>query len=281
MQIPEYANSSDGVKVAIHDLGGDGPLLLFCHATGFHGRTLTPLANQLADRFRCVALDFRGHGDTLLPVDAGLGWECLTDDLLAVTDTLKAVGTDGAPLRAVGHSLGGGLIAVAEDRKPGTFRCAWSFEPVLVPTTDEPLNSIMSDAARRRRRAFPSREAAYRRYASRAPFNSILPEALSQYVEYGFHDLPDGSVTLACAPETEATVFESAWPSKSLEAAGRIDMPYGIAAGNEPEGVGQLTRLAARTHSNLTLFEFDLSHLGPFEDPALVAKDIREWFSCH
>ena len=30
--------STDGVQVAVHDYGGDGPPIIFCHATGFHGR---------------------------------------------------------------------------------------------------------------------------------------------------------------------------------------------------------------------------------------------------
>ena len=134
MQIPKYAESTEWVEVKIHDLGGEGPLLLFCHATGFHGRTLGPLASYLTDRYRCVAHDLRGHGSTLLTDGAGIMWSDMVDDLLAVTHALVDANPDAGPLRAVGHSLGGGTIALALDREPGTFKSAWAFEPVLIPT---------------------------------------------------------------------------------------------------------------------------------------------------
>lgn len=279
MQIPKYANSTQGVEVAIHDLGGEGPLLLFCHATGFHGRTLGPLASYLTDSYHCVAHDLRGHGLTLLPEGAGILWSDMVQDLLAVTHALAEAHPDGGPLRAFGHSLGGGTIALAEDREPGTFKSAWAFEPVLIPTMESPGPSTMSDAASRRRAIFDSRDAAFERYRSRPPFDSIRPDVLRAYIDYGFRDLPDGTVTLSCAPETEAQLFENAWCSQSLDAAGRVRMPYGMGAGNEIEGVGPLTRQAAEAHSNLTLFEFELDHFGPFKDPELIANTIREWFS--
>ncbi len=279
MQIPRYTDSTDGVKVAIHDLGGDGPLLLFCHATGFHGHTLAPLASYLTDSYRCVAHDLRGHGSTLLPEGAGITWPDVVEDLLAVTSALAKANPDAGPLRAVGHSLGGGTIALAEDRRPGTFASAWAFEPVLIPTMESPGASGMAEAAARRRAVFDSRDAAFERYASRPPFDSVRPDVLRAYVDHGFRDLDDGTVTLSCAPATEAELFDNAWRSQSMDAAGRLRMPYGIGAGNEADGVAQLTRLAAAEHSNLTLFEFDLDHFGPFKDPELIAQTIRKWFS--
>jgi pimeloyl-ACP methyl ester carboxylesterase len=285
VQIPTYADSSDGVKVAIHDLGGEGPLLLFCHATGFHGRTLAAVASYLTDSYRCVAHDLRGHGSTLLPESAPIMWKNMTDDLLAVTHALAIANPDAGALRAVGHSLGGGTIALAEDKEPGTFESAWAFEPVLIPTMGapgqgpEPGPSRMSAAAARRRAVFASRNAAFERYSSRPPFDSIRPEVLRAYVDHGFHDLPDGTVTLACTPAIEAQIFNNALKSKSLDAAGRISMPFGVGAGNETEGVAPLTRQAAATHKNLTLFEFDLDHFGPFTDPEVIAKTARTWFA--
>jgi hypothetical protein len=46
--------STDGVELAVHDLGGEGPVLLVSHATGFHGRCYLPLATHLATRFHSV-----------------------------------------------------------------------------------------------------------------------------------------------------------------------------------------------------------------------------------
>ena len=52
---PQHTASSDGVSVALHDLGGDGPPLVFVHATGFHGRCYRRIAERLSDVRHCVA----------------------------------------------------------------------------------------------------------------------------------------------------------------------------------------------------------------------------------
>ena len=61
--------SPDGVRLAVHDLGGDGPPLLLSHATGFHGHVFAPLAAALSARFHCWAIDYRGHGSSERPTD--------------------------------------------------------------------------------------------------------------------------------------------------------------------------------------------------------------------
>ena len=58
-----------------HDIGGTaGPLLLMLHGNGFLGRTFLPMARVLSGSFRCIALDFPGHGTAaadgeLIPYD--------------------------------------------------------------------------------------------------------------------------------------------------------------------------------------------------------------------
>ncbi|MGH9188384.1 MAG: alpha/beta fold hydrolase, partial [Acidimicrobiales bacterium] len=108
--------STDGVVLAVHDLGGAGPRLLLTHATGFHGRVFAPLARALGGRFRCVAPDLRGHGVTTTPEGLGYEWSGFGDDVRAVIDGLG----DG-PWFGAGHSLGGAALLMAEERRPGTF----------------------------------------------------------------------------------------------------------------------------------------------------------------
>ena len=43
---PEMVEVADGVELALHCLGGEGPPLLFVHATGFNGRTYGPLTSR-------------------------------------------------------------------------------------------------------------------------------------------------------------------------------------------------------------------------------------------
>ena len=80
--------SSDGVLITSHDYGGRGPTIIFCHATGFHGRYWDPICKQLCNDFHCVSLDFRGHGNSSLPLGTSLSWVGMAEDLLSVVDQL-------------------------------------------------------------------------------------------------------------------------------------------------------------------------------------------------
>ena len=93
------ASSSDGVELAIHDLGGEGPPLLFVHATGFHGRCYTRIAEQLGDIRHCWAPDLRAHGDSTIPADDRFHWSGMADSMYvshATGTTKKAMAAEYA-----------------------------------------------------------------------------------------------------------------------------------------------------------------------------------------
>ena len=46
------------------DWGGSGHPLLFLHGGGINAHTWDVLTLMLRDRYRCIALDQRGHGDS-------------------------------------------------------------------------------------------------------------------------------------------------------------------------------------------------------------------------
>jgi pimeloyl-ACP methyl ester carboxylesterase len=83
MQVP----GPDGHSVVLHDFGGEGPPLLFAHATGMHGWTWSIIAQYLADQFHCWALDFRGHGESVEAND-DMHFEGFGRDVLAVVDAI-------------------------------------------------------------------------------------------------------------------------------------------------------------------------------------------------
>ena len=190
--------SVDGVEVAAHELGGDGPPLLVAHATGFLGTMYGPLAAGLGDHFRVVALDFRGHGWSTRPDNGDFDWDRMTLDLLAVADRLGP-----PPITGFGHSLGGGTLLLAEHERPGTFGSLVLFEPIVFPDDFEfDGENPMAAPARSRRPSFPSRADALARYASRPPLNEMRPDVLEIYVRDGFVDQPDGSVVWRARPTT-------------------------------------------------------------------------------
>ena len=197
-------NSADGVEIAGYEFGGSGAPLLLAHATGFCATMYRPLGAALVERFRVVALDFRGHGRSARPAHADFGWDRMADDVLAVVDHV------GMPAVGFGHSMGGAALLLAEERRPGTFAgtvpvradraarttsiradpATWPKWPA--PAVDVPVTHRGPGALRRR-----------------PPLNTLRADVLAAYVDDGFVDLPDGSVRLACLPEDEARTFES------------------------------------------------------------------------
>ncbi len=286
---PIFVPSTDGVSVASYDFGGEGPLLLLCHATGFCAGVWEPMARQLTDRFHCVALDFRGHGRTSRPEGVSLAWEGMGHDLLAVIDHALAVRGDAAntPVLAVGHSMGGASIVLAELARPGSIARAWALEPILFPTPDEfdsdgdlPIHeSPLVTGARRRRPTFESRQAAFERYGSRLPFSEIDPVVLQAYVDYGFKDLDDGSVRLRCEPEDEAQVFENSF-SGAFERLAEIRFPFLVAASGDGMAPALITEMVVEQNEGFERLEYpDLTHFAPLEDPKGIAADIAAWFA--
>lgn len=269
MQIP----STNGVTLALHDLGGEGDPLLIAHASGFCGQTYAPLAAALGAAFHVWALDFRGHGDSTPPDDGDFSWEGMGDDASAAITAISDAG-----LVAVGHSMGGAALLLAELARPGALRFAYLYEPIIFPA-DAPMSgrgNPMAEAARRRRRTFPSKGAALMRYASRTPLGVLRADSLAAYVEHGFADQADGTATLKCTPENEAATFE-AEGKLTIDRIAGLRLPTTVAVGRpseapDPSSFGPAI-VAAMPDARLSEHRH-LGHFGPQQDPVTVAADI-------
>ncbi len=270
-----FVASTGGVEVAVHDHGGDGPPVVFCHATGLHGRAWDPVIAHLRDRFRCLALDLRGHGDARAPTGSSFEWTRIANDLLCVLEAENL--QEGVGM--VGHSMGGCVVLLAEQRRPGTVRASWLFEPIVLPNggVGAPGSNPLAAMARRRREVFESKAAAIDRMTGRGPFANSIPEAVAAYVEHGFRVQPDGSVILKCRGETEARVFEGSPGSGAFESLAVVQCPVTIAVsgdGAPPATVGASV-VAALPHGRLETWP-DLTHFGPLEAPERIAAAIAE-----
>jgi pimeloyl-ACP methyl ester carboxylesterase len=267
------ATGADGVEIAVYEFGGAGEPLLLAHATGFCATMYRPLGSELIDRFRVLAIDFRGHGRSGRPANDDFGWDRMAEDVLSVVERIGST-----PIAGFGHSMGGAALLMAEERRPGTFASLFLFEPIVFPDdSTRTAPSFMAELARARRSTFPSRDDALARYASRPPLNTMRADVLKAYVDDGFVDLADGSVRLACDPEDEARTFES---ESKVHTASVEDVTSAVtvSVGHDEEGPNPARLgpglVAALPHAELVT-RHELGHLGPFQDPVLVAEDIR------
>ncbi|OXY92855.1 alpha/beta fold hydrolase [Streptomyces diastatochromogenes] len=112
------------VRLFCTSLGpADGPALLLVHGWGGDGREWSPHAEVLAERFRVIVPDLRGHGRSEAPGEGNTPAE-MAHDLAALTD---ALGT--GPVVAVGHSMGGQVVNLLAVHHPHTVRSVIALEP--------------------------------------------------------------------------------------------------------------------------------------------------------
>ena len=274
----------DGVGIATTDLGGDGPDLLVVHATGFCGGVLAPMASHLTDRFHCRAIDLRYHGRSDRPVAGGFDWAGFATDVLAAVDGL---GLD-RPF-AFGHSCGGAALLLAEERRPGTFRGLFCFEPVVFPGPPAPAPSYdnpLSTGARRRRETFPSRTDAFLNFSSKPPFGGLDPDAIAAYVEDGFEVVPAGeggdgdAVRLRCRRDDEAEIYAHGTTHDAFDRMGLVGCPVTLGYGTETDAFGAafLEADAAQLPDGTVEAVPGLGHFGPLERPGEVAASVARAF---
>jgi pimeloyl-ACP methyl ester carboxylesterase len=88
---------------AIYRTAGDGPNVVLIHGMVNSSRHWEEVAVRLSDRYRVVAPDLIGHGDSATPRgDYSLGAHAAS-----IRDMLAVIGIERATI--VGHSLGGGV----------------------------------------------------------------------------------------------------------------------------------------------------------------------------
>ena len=95
----------DGTHLYVDVIGDEGqPTLVFAHGYALSHRAWHFQREELADAFRVVTYDQRGHGASEAAVSGDYSIEALGRDLSAV---IEATLQDGQPVIVVGHSMGG------------------------------------------------------------------------------------------------------------------------------------------------------------------------------
>lgn len=274
--------TTDGVRVAVHGLGGEGRPVLFVHANGFHSHVFSGLARELAGDVSCFGVDLRGHGSSGVRADLDFSWDHFVEDVFAATQVVAEVAPApaGTGLVGFGHSVGGAALLLAEARRPGTFAGIYCYEPIVVPRAERRppgTENPLARGARARRDTFASRADALAHFSARPLFAHVLPSVLADYVAQGTALDAENVVRLVCRPEYEARIFEAAWASSVADRLGEVRCPVRIAVGARSADVGRRWALAAaeKLADVRTVEIVNAGHLGPLEVPATVAASVR------
>jgi pimeloyl-ACP methyl ester carboxylesterase len=259
--------AADGLSLACTSSGGQGVPTVAVHATGFCKELWEPVIRRARGRWRVVAPDQRGHGDSgtpLLPLD----WWDLGRDLLAVVDQAALEGPVG-----LGHSSGATALAMAELLRPGTFRALVLVEPIVFPPPYFRAEANpMSAAALRRRASFPSPQAALAAFRGRGAFRHWTEEALTLYVAHGLRR-HDGTWALKCTPEVEAEFYRGATAHGAWERLGEVACPVLLVGGADSDShpAPFLDAIRRRFASARLEVVPGVGHFVPMEQPGAVA----------
>jgi lipase len=165
------------VTLAHYEWGDSGlPALVCLHGVTSHGRHFRSLAERLAERFHVVALDLRGHGDSI--------WEPPWNLEQHVADVL-----DAAPQERciwLGHSFGGRVAYEAAAAAPDRVERLVLLDPAIrLPPY---VGLVTAENARRDRSYASFEEGIDRRYEE-----SVLTTAPRELVETELreHLVPD------------------------------------------------------------------------------------------
>lgn len=181
---------ANGVRLHYLDWGRpEQPPLMFLHGGSAHARWWDFVVPHLADRYRCIALDLRGHGDSSWSDSADYTLAAHAGDVAAL---IEALSLDDVGL--IGHSFGG-FVAMTLAGTAGPRLSA------LVIVDSRPRITVRSarflDALRKLPQArYTSLDEALRRFQLLPSENTARREIFEHIVRHGVVRRPDGTWTL-------------------------------------------------------------------------------------
>ena len=187
-----------GLTLHYADWGGDGPPLLMVHGDMRTSRSWDAVARDLRDRFRVLAVDCRGSGDSAW-TDTGYRF---ADRIADLAGFCEAIGLRNAVV--VAHSTGGVVTTLVAHRNPGLFSRLVLLEPMIV--VDEAFQRRVSrvDTPQRPRRTWPSRPQMLDFLTNHRAAGPWRADVIRDVVEHETVELPDGSIDMKWAQASMA-----------------------------------------------------------------------------
>ena len=170
----------NGIEIALWEWPGEGPPVLFCHATGFHARIWDQVIAASSRRRRCFAFDARGHGRSSKPAPP-YAWRDFGADAAAVAECLGLSGAMG-----VGHSHGRPCGDAGRGASAGCIlgaAAARSRDPRRKISTSDPGSRPSSSPSGATNGHRP--QEMFESFENRPPFDAWDRRVLRDYCEYG------------------------------------------------------------------------------------------------
>ena len=172
-----------GLTFHYTDWGGDGPPLVMLHGLTGHARTWDHTAAALSERYRVLALDQRGHGDSEWAPQYGLA--PMAQDVLGFLDALEL-----GEVTLIGLSMGGLVSFVFAAAHPDrvTRMVIMDIGPEIAPAgaTNVASSLAANDVFGSEDEAF-----AQARTANPRPTDATLRHRVS----HNLRPMPDGTLT--------------------------------------------------------------------------------------
>lgn len=251
--------ASNGIRINVEELGSGEPALVFLHYWGGSARTWRHVTARLAPRYRTLATDHRGWGES----DAPLTGYALADLAADAAGVIDALGLTRYIL--VGHSMGGKVAQMIAARSPEGLAGLVLVAPA--PPTPIALPQL-------------ARDMMAGAYDSAASVEATIDQVLA-----GKPLGPADRAQVIADSLRGASQAKKSWPTvTSLEdisgLAGQIDVPTLVISGeldrvDTPAALK--TELMPRIpHAKLHVLP-DTGHLSPLESPELLAELIGQF----
>lgn len=258
---------------------GNGPTIIFMHATGFLPWLWHPIARKLADSFTVVAPYFCDHRPSD-PEKGGFDWLLLAEDLIQFCKSLKIE----SPLM-VGHSMGGAVMTIAGGHLGLSIEKLLLIEPIFLPrevyTMEMTVDQHPLAGKSINRKNFWQNVVEARTYLKSKPlFQAWDDEMLDLYVQYGMIPSENGGIELACHPRKEASLFMGSMGFDPWPIIPKVKCPVLVVEGENSTNKGFID--LKKVTDTFPYGEYrqikDVGHLIPMEKPETTTRIIRDFF---
>jgi lipase len=268
-----------GASIPYLSYDGDGPTIVFLHATGFLPWLWHPIARELESSYRIFAPYYCDHRVTD-PENGGFSWMQLAEDLVKFCECMNIKNP-----YMVGHSMGGAIMTIAAGKYGLDIKKMMLIEPIFLPREIYNMQMRVKDhplagKSIHRRNFWENASEAKKYLQSKRLFQTWDDEMLDLYVEYGLMPSNAGGLELACHPKREASLFMGSMGYDPWPILPEVKCPVLVLEGEHTENKGFIDQEKAASAFSNGRYQMvkDAGHLIPMEKPKETAMIIKDFF---